>query len=944
MLLIHRVSKVFTNKMGYIYPMIRLSLALLLINLSFSHELSAQCNANILSNPGFENGFADWQPRQSNGGVAQFSIVNAGPAVGNSSAEIEVTSLGANYYDIQIKRNSIALTAGVKYELAFYAKTDVGPESMRYGMIKSSNNSGIMGGTAALKTNWQYYTHVFTPTTTESGALIFNYGDILGTFYLDQVSLSEYCPIQTTVSAYCKTLNAPGINGSEGGIWTPAVQNDLNQLIEGSIGGAADLSAYYKAIWNENHLFLVVNVQDEKLINDSANGALDDGVEVYIDGLNEKQSGYDNNDHHFRFEWNDTAIHHISAGQTNPTGALAASANTAGGYTYEIKLPWSLIGGYTQGGQIGIEIQVNDDDNGGDTRESRIGWNVSTTAVDADPSLFGEGRLEIVPCTGGNPQYAPVICADLPDTVYHASGLIVSHANSYWTHNDKQGALAPPLDSMLFELDADGNYLREIYLTGIANTDWEDLTSDDDGNFYVGEFGSGNSPYTQLFIHKIKNPLYFCDSDFAVETINFRYPVGSKVGDTESMFFWNGDIYLIPKNNSTDANSSRTGRAYIFRIPAVPNPGSQYTATELFSIDLNATNVQGDEVNEYRVASADLSPDGQTLVMLWGKRFYIVTDFTPGIFLDGVVTPVDFPVGLYWQREAIAFVDNTTLYTIDENNAFNPNRGKLGKIDLCHILPTLPACSCRSRMVTDAADTSSDSAEEYISGEINRFSSDMELTFDNSNTGQQILGMRFSELGIPAEATIQQAYIQFVADETDISQASSLTIWGESSAQAAAYTNADQNVSQRQKTGSQVSWSFADWTQKDVATRIHRTPDISSIVQEIVNIAGWSDDNALSFILSGQGSQTAERYIHCDRSAPRLWVEYCTVAQSCTPSLTLNNQNVSDGNYQASDQIISNAAVNAPSSVTFGANTICLNPDFEVQQGAVFHALIQPCN
>jgi len=926
--------------------MIRVLVSIIyLVSFPLISESYAQCNANILTNPGFENGFTDWQPRQSSG-AAQFNTVNSTAAVGAFSAEVEVTAMGINYYDIQIKRNNIVLTAGVNYELSFYAKTVVGVEDMTYGIIRSANNSGIVSGIATLTDSWQYYSKVFTPTATESNALIFNYGDILGTFYIDQISISEYCPGQAAASSFCKTLSAPGINGTEGGVWTPAVQNDLNQIIEGNVSGAADISAYYKVIWNDNNLFLVINVQDDLKRKDSpvALAAFDDGIEIYIDTKNAKGTSYDVDDHHFLFRWDDMDIYHLSAGQINPTGAEAKSINTVGGYTYEIKLPWSLLGDFDQGNLIGIEIQVNDDDNGGNDREARIGWHATSTAVDSDPSLFGEGRLELVPCTGGNPQYTPDLCADLPDTVYHASGLIVSHEDSYWTHNDKQGVLAPPLDSMFFELDADGNFLREIYLTGIANIDWEDMTTDDDGNFYVGEFGSGNSPYSDLQIHRIKNPLYFCDTDYDVETINFRYPPGDPVGDTESMFYWNGDIYLIPKNNNTDPAESETGRAFIYKIPAVPNPGGQHIAIELFSIDLNANNGPNDAINQYKIASADLSPDGLTLVMLWGRRFYIVTDFTPGIFLDGTVTEVDFPAGLNWQREAIAFVDNTTLYTIDENNSFNPNRGKLGKIDLCDILPDLPDCSCRMKSVTDAADTSSDSAEEYANGTVKRFSSDMELTFDTPATGNQTVGLRFSNLGIPQGASIQNAYIQFTVDETDISQASSLIIWGEATTQAAAYTNDQYNVSSRQKTNASESWSFDDWSIKDVAELAHQTPNLSTIIQEITNQAAWSENNALSFIIEGQGSQTAERYSDCIRSAPRLWVEYCTVDQPCETNLTLNNQNVPAGSYQVSNQIISNGTVQNPISVEYRANTVCLNPDFEVVQGAVFHAFIDPRN
>jgi len=913
----------------------------------------AQCNmANLIStNHSFENNFTDWNPRTANGGTANFNTVNTMATDGSFSAETAVTNLGNNFWDIQVKRNTVALTAAVTYVLAFDAKKSTGTADMKFGLNTVAGNNVITGGTAQLTDSWQSFTHSFTHASTEDASLFFNYGDILGTFYLDNVSIQEFCPSMQAQASFCKTLSAPGINGSEGAIWTPAIQYDITQPIDGSASNAGDFSAYYKVIWDKNNLYAVINVSDDFLINDSQVGleSFDDGIELYLDIGNDKSLSYDGvDDHHFLFRWNDPNVYHISAGQLNPTGAVAGFMNTANGYTFEVLLPWSLIGNGVQGNIIGIDVQVNDDDNGGDDREARIGWNAATTSVDANPSLFGEGRLELVPCTRTIPEYEPVLCADLPDAVYHASGLIVSDYGTFWTHNDKQGVLAPSLDSMFFELDANGNFIREIYLTGMTNIDWEDMTEDNDGNMYVGEFGSGNSPYTDLHIYKIKNPYYFCDTDYDVESINFRYPAGAQVGDTESMFYWNGDIYLIPKNNKkgpddpNDPVDPKAGKAEIYKIPAVPNPGSQYTATLLYTIDLNP-NYPAEPIDQYKVASADLSPDGHTLVMMWGRRFWLVTDFTPGIFLDGTITTINMPDGLFWQREAVAFADNNTIFTIDENNSFNQSRGKLGKIELCDILPNHPSCTCDEQLTTDAATSSMDSAEEYMSGIVNNGSSDLELTFDTGTTGNQVIGLRFSNLGIPQGATIQKAYVQFVADETDVSQASNLTLWGEATPDAPAFVATQFNISQRSKTNNSVNWSFVDWTVKDVAFQEHRTADISNVVQEIVNQNAWTDNNALAFIIEGMGSQTAERHVNCNASGPRLWIRYCANDQACPSVLSILNQTIPSNTYQSGVSINSNGQVLTPDNVEFRSNTIFLDPVFEVVQGATFHALIDPC-
>ncbi len=910
-------------------------------------SLLSQCNtANlIMTNQSFESNFTDWGPRTANGGTANFSITNATASDGSLSAEVTVTSLGVNPWDIQIKRDLIPLTAGVTYVLTFDARKSTGSVNMSFGMNAVNGNNFISGGSAPLTDAWQPFSHTFTHDATEDVFLYFNYGDILGTFNLDNVSIVESCPATQPEALFCKTGSAPGINGSEGGLWNPAIQYDLMQTIDGNAASSSDFSAYFKAIWDDNNLYLVINVSDDVLVNDSPPGleSSDDGVELFLDVGNDKTTTYDGiDDHHFLFRWNDSDVYHVSEGQVNPAGVNAAFINTANGYTYEIALNWSLIGDGIQGNVIGIDVQVNDDDDGGNTREARIGWNATSTNVAANPSLFGEGRLDLVPCTGSLPEYEPELCAELPFDVYHASGLIVNHYGNFWTHNDKQGN-DPPNDSILYELDANGTLLREVFIPGIQNVDWEDMTSDDDGNMYVGEFGSGNSPYTDLHIYKIKNPLYFCDTDYAAEVINFRYPNDGVAGDTESMFYWNNEIYLIPKNNKSNPDNPLAGLAHIYKIPATPNPGGQYTATQLFSINLNP-NYPNEPIDQYKIASADLSPDGQTLVMLWGRRFWLVTDFTPGIFLDGTITAVDFPAGLHWQREAIAFADNNTIYTIDEDNNDNPNRGMLGKIELCDILPDHPSCDCDEQLSTDSAASSMDSAEERANGSVNNGSSDLELTFDTNDTGNQIIGLRFSNLGIPQGASIQEAYVQFVVDETDVSQASDLTLWGQAIGHAPAFVATPFNISQRNKTVNAVNWSFNDWTVRNVAFEEHRTADISSVVQEIVNQNSWSDDNAMAFIIEGLGSQTAERHVNCSASAPRLWIRYCANSISCVSTISLLNQSISSNVYQSRVSINSNGEVLSPEIVDFRSNLISLNPEFEVKQGATFHALIDPCN
>jgi hypothetical protein len=180
--------------------------------------------------------------------------------------------------------------------------------------------------------------------------------------------------------------------------------------------------------------------------------------------------------------------------------------------------------------------------------------------------------------------------------------------------------------------------------------------------------------------------------------------------------------------------------------------------------------------------------------------------------------------------------------------------------------------------VTDAVTTldvqvaaGSDDAEEAAGGGMYLTSSDLELVFTSSN---QTIGMRFNSLNIPADATITNAYIQFTVDETP-SGPTDLTIHGEASSNAATFTSASGNISGRPLTGASVGWLPDPWLAVGDAGVAQQTPDIASIIEEIVSSAnGWASGNSLAIIITGTGTRIAESYNGVPAAAPMLHVEY----------------------------------------------------------------------
>ena len=162
----------------------------------------------------------------------------------------------------------------------------------------------------------------------------------------------------------------------------------------------------------------------------------------------------------------------------------------------------------------------------------------------------------------------------------------------------------------------------------------------------------------------------------------------------------------------------------------------------------------------------------------------------------------------------------------------------------------------------------SDDAEEASGGSVYLSSSDLELVDDG---GLQTVGLRFAGIAVPKGATVTNAYVQFTVDEATTG-AASLTIAGQATDNALTFTTASKNISSRARTVTATAWNPASWLTVGAAGGDQRTPNLSGIVQEIVNRNGWTEGNALSFIVSGSGKRTAEAFE--GTAKPVLRIEY----------------------------------------------------------------------
>ena len=136
------------------------------------------------------------------------------------------------------------------------------------------------------------------------------------------------------------------------------------------------------------------------------------------------------------------------------------------------------------------------------------------------------------------------------------------------------------------------------------------------------------------------------------------------------------------------------------------------------------------------------------------------------------------------------------------------------------------------------------------------------------STNQRV-AFRFDNLSVPSGATITSARIEFTADK-DSNVNSNFTIAAEDVDDSAPYTTADRNLSDRQSAAITVPWSPERWYDDQT----YYSPDITSVVQQIVNRDGWCGGNALTILVDGDGRRDAKSSRNDTNRAPALNLTY----------------------------------------------------------------------
>ncbi|MEO8934127.1 MAG: hypothetical protein ABI295_07445 [Xanthomarina sp.] len=197
--------------------------------------------------------------------------------------------------------------------------------------------------------------------------------------------------------------------------------------------------------------------------------------------------------------------------------------------------------------------------------------------------------------------------------------------------------------NILYGVRENGHIIKKIEITNAQNIDWEGLTSDSLGNLYIADFGNNKKERDHFTIYKVPSPEH-SNQKIMADVITFKLPSNTKPLDFESIFIYNNYFYIISKKKT---------KTNVFKVPTtIGNHTAEYVCT---------FNLEGDS---QKIASADISKDGKTIVLLNKNTIWKITDFNADDFCNSTIEKI--ALHHISQKEGICFKDENTVYITDE--------------------------------------------------------------------------------------------------------------------------------------------------------------------------------------------------------------------------------------------------------------------------------------
>ncbi len=121
-----------------------------------------------------------------------------------------------------------------------------------------------------------------------------------------------------------------------------------------------------------------------------------------------------------------------------------------------------------------------------------------------------------------------------------------------------------------------------------------------------------------------------------------------------------------------------------------------------------------------------------------------------------------------------------------------------------------------------------------------------------------MIGLRYLSVPIPPGSTIESAYIQFYSYEAS-DDTTGISIFCEKNASPLPFTSVEYNISDRERTSNYEFWVASEW-EAFIPGPNQRTHNIRDIVQKVVDMEDWVENNPMVFLVMGTTPTFGEDY------------------------------------------------------------------------------------
>ncbi|WP_262151222.1 hypothetical protein [Chryseobacterium foetidum] len=243
----------------------------------------------------------------------------------------------------------------------------------------------------------------------------------------------------------------------------------------------------------------------------------------------------------------------------------------------------------------------------------------------------------------------------LPKKLKEVSGMAISQdQKTIWAIEDAGNK------NVVYGLDLKGNLITDVLVENAENNDWEDITKDNAGNIYIGDFGNNENERRNLSIIKLDLKNSSQKSTKIVQTTKFHYegqtefpPKKSNLlYDCEAFVEKDGSFYLFTKNRSKGFDGS-------FLVFQIPNKEGDFEAKLIGKLKLEGG------YNDAAITSASINSKNE-IVLLTHKNIHVVSGFTNDNFNSAKIQKLSLNHNS--QKEAIVFLDDKTVLIADEKD------------------------------------------------------------------------------------------------------------------------------------------------------------------------------------------------------------------------------------------------------------------------------------